>query len=288
VADAAAVHPRGWDAHVHVFDAAAPVRSGHYRPQTRTLAEIEAIGGVQGIGHFVLVQPSVFGTDNGVLLHALRQHPGRHRGVAVVDEGVADAELDALHDAGVRGVRFNRVSPVGNGHEALQALAPRLRERGWHVQWYVRPGELSGLVDLQRRTGLTFVLDHLAGIALGTADAGLHWDALAELGARGAWLKLSGWYRLGSSPPYADIVPLIARAATPFQGRLVWGSDWPHTSLPFETAPGYASLLAPVRLALGEAATQSVLNDRAAVLYGAGEQDAGLSPSTLHDSYSTP
>jgi predicted TIM-barrel fold metal-dependent hydrolase len=163
VADAAAFHPRGWDAHVHVFDAAAPVRTGHYRPETRTLAEAEAIGALHGIGHLVLVQPSVYGADNGVLLRALREHPGRHRGVAVVDESVADADLDALHDAGVRGVRFNMVSPVGNGDGALQALAPRLRERGWHVQWYVRPGQLPHLVELQRRSGLSFVLDHLPG-----------------------------------------------------------------------------------------------------------------------------
>ena len=276
MADAAAIHPPGWDAHVHVFEAAAPVRTGHYRPETRTLAEVEAVGARRGIGRLVLVQPSVYGTDNRVLLRALREHPGRHRGVAVVDESIADADLDALHDAGVRGVRFNMVSPVGNGDAALQALAPRLRERGWHVQWYVRPAQLPGLVQLQHRTGLTFVLDHLAGIALGIPDADLHWDALAELAAGGAWLKLSGWYRLGSSAPYFDMAALIARASTPFQGRLVWGSDWPHTSLPFEPAPRHASLLAPMRLALGEAATQAVLNDRAAMLYGAGEQDAGL------------
>jgi predicted TIM-barrel fold metal-dependent hydrolase len=278
VADAAAIHPPGWDAHVHVFEAAAPVRTGHYRPETRTLAEVESIGAQHGIGRLVLVQPSVYGTDNGVLLRALRQHPGRHRGVAVVDEGVAEADLDALDDAGVRGVRFNMVSPVGNGDGALQALAPRLRERGWHVQWYVRPGQLPHLVELQRRTGLTFVLDHLAGFALGAPEAGLHWDALAELAARGAWLKLSGWYRLGSSAPYADMVPLIARASAPFRDRLVWGSDWPHTSLPFEPAPRHASLIEPVRLALGEAATQAVLNDRAAMLYGARVQ-AGSSSS---------
>jgi len=248
------------------------VLAGHYRPQTRTLAEIEAISTLHGIGRLVLVQPSVYGTDNSVLLGALREHPQRHRGVAVVDEGVTDAALDTLHDAGVRGVRFNRVSPVGNGHQALQALAPRLRERGWHVQWYVRPAQLADLVDLQGRTGLTFVLDHLAGIGIGTAEADLHWDALTELAARGAWLKLSGWYRLGSTAPYADMVPLIARASAPFEDRLVWGSDWPHTSLPFESAPRHASLLEPVRLALGETATHAVLNERAAVLYGAEEQ----------------
>jgi predicted TIM-barrel fold metal-dependent hydrolase len=260
--------PRGWDAHIHVFDAAAPVRQGHYKPCTRSLAEIEAFAAHQGIRHLVLVQPSVYGTDNRVLLRALRERPGLHRGVAVVDASVSDAELDAMHAAGVRGVRFNLVSPVGNSDADLLALAPRIAERGWHAQWYVRARELPQLVALQRRTGLTFVLDHLAGIAAGAPGAAAHWKALAELAARGAWLKLSGWYRLGCSEPYAEMVPLIQRAATLFGGRLVWGSDWPHTSVPYERASRHASLLEPVRIALGEAATQAILDIHPAALYG--------------------
>lgn len=260
--------PRGWDTHIHVFDAAASVREGHYRPGTRSLAEIETIAADHGIGHVVLVQPSVYGTDNGVLLRALRERPGRHRGVAVVDASVSEAQLDAMHAAGVRGVRFNLVSPVGNGDADLPALAPRLAERGWHVQWYVSPRQLLHLVDLQRRTRMTFVLDHLGGIAAGASGAQAHWDALAELAAQGAWLKLSGWYRLGCSEPYCEIVPLIRRAAALFGKRLVWGSDWPHTSLPYEQASRHASLLEPVRLALGEAATQSILDTHPAALYG--------------------
>jgi predicted TIM-barrel fold metal-dependent hydrolase len=252
-----------------VFDRAAPAQEGHYRPETRTLAEIEAIGAEHGIGRLVLVQPSVYGTDNEVLLRALREHPGRHRGIAVVDESVSDAQLDAMHAAGVRGVRFNMVSPVGNGDAALHALAPRLRERGWHVQWYVQPGQLERLIDLQRRTRLTFVLDHLAGVAAGMPETDRGWQALAELAAQGAWLKLSGWYRLGASDPYRELVPLIARTAGLFAQRMVWGSDWPHTSLPWQPESRHASLLQPVRLALGEAAMRTVLCQHPGVLYGA-------------------
>ncbi len=259
----------GWDAHVHVFDAAAPARAGHYQPQTHTLAEIEAHSASHGIGHLVLVQPSVYGTDHSVMLRALRQTPGRHRGVAVVDASVSDAALDELHEAGVRGVRFNTISPVGNGEEALHALAPRLRERGWHVQWYIAPRQLPHLVALQRQTGLTFVLDHLAGLAADQTEAARHWQALAELAHTGAWLKLSGWYRLGTSSPYAAMVPLIRQASAPFGDRLVWGSDWPHTSLPAQAASRHDSLLAPAQEALGEAALKAVLQTHAPRLYDA-------------------
>ncbi len=186
--------PSGWDCHVHVFDAAAPVLAGHYRPATRTLAEIEARAAAEGVTRLVLVQPSVYGCDNALLLRALQISAGRHRGVAVVDAGVPEAELDVLHAAGVRGIRFNQVSPVGSSQspaEVLHRLAPRLRERGWHVQWYVRRSDLPALLPLQRETGLVFVLDHLAGIEAGTAADDPAWPALAALADGGAWVKLS-------------------------------------------------------------------------------------------------
>ena len=258
----------GWDAHVHVFDAEAPAREGHYRPMTRPLAEIEAIAAAHGMGRLVLVQPSVYGTDHRVMLQALRQQPGRHRGVAVLDASVSDSELDALHEAGVRGVRFNLVSPVGNGAADLPLLAPRLAPRGWHVQWYVHASQLPELVALQRRTRLTFVLDHLAGLRADEAPAPAQWQALEELAGGGAWLKLSGWYRLGCAEPYEQVVPLIVRAAASFGNRLVWGSDWPHTSLPHQATPRHAALLEPVRLALGEASLRAILEEIPAALYG--------------------
>ena len=156
-----------WDCHVHVFDDAAPVAPGHYVPQHRPLAAIEALAQSEGFGHLVLVQPSVYGTDNTVLLNALKARPGRHRGVVVIDASVSDAELAAMHALGVRGVRFNLVSPVGSslaeGTGAIfKQLAPRLRAMGWHVQWYPRPGDLPMIAALHaqprggrgaRRTG---------------------------------------------------------------------------------------------------------------------------------------
>jgi predicted TIM-barrel fold metal-dependent hydrolase len=262
--------PAGWDSHVHVFDAAAPVQPGHYAPVHRPLAAIEALAAAHGVGHLVLVQPSVYGTDNTVLLRALHEGAGRHRGVAVVDADLSEAALDALHAAGVRGIRFNLVSPVGHPGdpaEALQALAPRLRARGWHVQWYAHAPQLATLAALQARSGLPFVLDHLAGLhaALDADDPA--WQAAAALAAGGAWIKLSGWYRLRAETPYAALQPAIARAAALFGARTLWGSDWPHTSFAPDALPPYDSLLAPVRRVLGDAATVRLLRDHAPALY---------------------
>lgn len=260
----------GWDCHVHVFSASAAALAGHYRPATRGLAEIETHAAPAGVGHLVLVQPSVYGCDNAVMLQALQAAPGRHRGIAVVAPEVDDAELDLLHAAGVRGIRFNRVSPVGRSAdpaEALLSLTPRLRERGWHVQWYVDRAELAQLARLQAQTGLIFVLDHLAGLMADTPDTDPAWHALEALARGGAWIKLSGWYRLNARPPYALMQPLIARVAMLFKTRMIWGSDWPHTSLdPTDPLP-YDATWAPVLQALGSERAEAVRSDYAQTLY---------------------
>jgi len=254
-----------WDCHVHVFDASAPTRPGHYAPVEAPLDAIERLTADHGIGRLVLVQPSVYGTDNSVMERALRSRAGRHRGIAVVAPNVDDASLDRLHEAGVRGVRINLVSPVGNDAADLPRLAPRLRERGWHVQWYASRSHLKQIADLQARTRLTFVLDHLAGWRVDEAASDESRSALLRLANGGAWVKLSGWYRLGAAAPYDALVPMVREVAEKFGNRMVWGSDWPHTGLAPQTVPAFASLLQPVREALGEMRLRECL--RASTLY---------------------
>ncbi len=262
--------PPGWDCHVHVFDGSAPPRPGHYLPVHRPLAQIEEVAARHGVGHLVLVQPSIYGTDNTVLLRALEEGQGRHRGVAVLDGAVDDAHLDRLHAAGVRGVRFNLVSPAGHAGDVaaeLRALAPKLRRLGWHAQWYVQADTLPQLVGWQAGSGLPFVLDHLAGLHAGLADGHPAWAAVQALAGAGAWVKLSGWYRLGAAAPYLALLPVIRRLAGLFGPRMVWGSDWPHTSFQADRLPPYASTLSPVREALGDAALHAVLRQHARSLY---------------------
>ena len=243
--------------------------AGHYRPLSRPLHQIEAEAGRLGVRHLVLVQPSVYGTDNGLLLRALNVEPGRHRGVVVIADDTTDAALDAMHAAGVRGARLNRVSPVGESVDVaarFHQLAPRLQARGWHLQWYARPDQLAQLAALHTGPGPTCVLDHLAGLHAGVGDGHPAWDALASLAARGAWVKLSGWYRLGAAEPYEELLPIIRRVAALFGERLVWGSDWPHTSFAPDRQPRYASTWQPVVAALG-AARAAALRDRMPALY---------------------
>lgn len=248
----------GWDCHVHVFDGAAPVMPGHYQPQHRPLADIETLAQAHGASHLVLVQPSVYGTDNTVLLDALRASGGRHRGVVVVDASVSDAALEDMHRLGVRGIRFNLVSPVGSsGSEdaarCFAQLAPRLRALGWHVQWYARPqdlGFIAGLHSSPAAAGIPAVLDHLAGLHAELPADDVAWQALRELAQTGAWVKLSGWYRLKAGSPYSGLNRNILQVAGLFPQRMVWGSDWPHTSFAADALPGYRSLQQPLLDAL--------------------------------------
>lgn len=264
--------PAGWDCHVHVFDAAQPVREGHYRPSTHALSAIEARAAAQGVGHLVLVQPSVYGSDASLLLHALAASPGRHRGVTVLDADVDDATLDEQHAAGVRGGRLNLVSPVGHdGDPSRDALAfgARLRDRGWHLQWYVKPAHLAMLAALQPRVGVPFVIDHLAGLTPAHADDAAAWGHLAALADAGAWFKLSGWYRLGAAAPFDALHEVIKRAAALFGERLVWGSDWPHSSLGEPVTLPYEVTWAPVVAALGDARAQAIRQRAPRRLYDA-------------------
>ena len=251
----------GWDCHVHVFDASAPASAGHYLPVDRPLAQIERVAQDHGVRHLVLVQPSVYGTDNSLMLNALAREPGRHRGVAVVADEMADDELAAMHAAGVRGVRLNLVSPVGEGVDPAQrfvTLAPRLQRLGWHLQWYTNAAQLPRVAELHRSSHVTCVLDHLAGFGALVADDHPAWHAAADLAARGAWLKLSGWYRLDAQAPYTSLAPRIRRLADLFGDRMVWGSDWPHTTFPPDAMPPYAETWQPVVDALGRLAAEAL------------------------------
>lgn len=248
--------PDGWDCHVHVFDGHRPAGQAHYEPQLWPLEGIEATAAAAGCGHLVLVQPSVYGHDNSLLLRALTASGSRHRGVVVLADTADEAQLNAMHAAGVRGARLNLVSPVGESPTALRSrvatLVPGLRARQWHLQWYVHPQQLREVADCHEEHGTVAVLDHLAGLTPSLPSRHPAWSALQRLSGQGAWIKLSGWYRLGCTAPYAEVVPLIRRVFDLFEGRCVWGSDWPHTSFPAQAIPTYASNWNPVVQALGK------------------------------------
>jgi predicted TIM-barrel fold metal-dependent hydrolase len=228
------------DAHVHVFDPSR-FRYAQARSYTPGPASLEALcerHAELGIHRTVLVQPSVYGVDNACLLDALnRLGTERARGIAVLDvERTGEADIDALHRAGIRGVRLNLKTggseDMRTPAQALDRLAQRVRRPDWCVQLHGGPALLELLADRIDRFESQVVLDHFAG--LGAAHAQSHPGAfdtlMGLLGTGRVWVKLSAPYRVSSdAPAHDDLVPLMSALLQAAPERLVWGSDWPHT-----------------------------------------------------------
>lgn len=126
------------DAHCHVFGPGdvfpyAPERK--YTPCDAPKEMLFALRDHLGFDKNVIVQATCHGTDNRALVDALRASDGRARGIATVSRDVSDAELQAMHEAGVRGTRFNFVKRLADftPREVLAEIAGRIAPLGWHV-----------------------------------------------------------------------------------------------------------------------------------------------------------
>ena len=261
------------DTHIHVFGEAErfpldPRRN--YTPVAATLDHYRAVMAACNIARAVLVQPSVYGTDNRCLLEGLREGGAAFRGVAVVGPGTADAELEAMHALGVRGLRLNVVNPAVLGIGDALALAARTERLGWHLQVHVDLRDASGfdlLESIAARCPVPLVVDHM-----GRADPGLPAPPvlLSLLAAGRTWVKLSAAYRLSrrGAPGYEDVLPLARSLAAANPERLLWASDWPHSEL-FDKVPQDGELADLVSDWLPDAALRHrVCVENPARLYG--------------------
>jgi predicted TIM-barrel fold metal-dependent hydrolase len=258
----------GIDCHAHVFSAdALSVAGARYRPAYAATATAWMRGwAASGITHGVLVQPSFFGTDNGEMVAALRNHPGKLRGVAVVSPAVSDADLDALDEDRVRAIRLNLAGIADYAVFTQQpwvTLFARIAARGWHVETFVDPGQAPRLAAAMTGTQAPLVFDHFANPGTDPAQVDATFDALARIARqREVWVKLSGPYRLRG----ADAATLAQRwIETLGIERLVWGSDWPWTR--HEEGRDYATLRAQLDRWIGNQRARAVLWDNPQRLY---------------------
>lgn len=266
--------PGATDCHCHVFGPYGryPLSPGRsYTPPEASVADYLAMLDTIGLSRTVIVQPSIYGTENAVTLDAAEEI-GLHRAraVVVVDEGFDAAELAAMAERGARGVRFNAVSGNGAPLEQLEQLAERIAPLGWHVQLYTHADAMPALEPVLRRLPVPVVVDHMGGVkaaAGGVEHPGFR--ALLRLLEGGAWVKLSG-YRSSAGRPYADVAPMARALLSAAPDRCVWGTDWPHPSLhdPAEVPDDGELLDALGAWAPDEAARRAVLVDNPARLYG--------------------
>jgi len=184
-----------------------------------------------GCQRAVLVQPSVYGSDNACMVAALKSGVFNFRGIAVVEPNVSDKELQTLHDAGVRGIRINLASETeGLKLADGERLAPRLKEMGWHLQFFLDLEKMPEAEAQLASLKINIVVDHFAKCQAVNGVNGAAFQALLRLVKRdNVHAKLMGAYFLSKHPPhYPDVTALARAMVAAAPDRMVFGSDWPH------------------------------------------------------------
>lgn len=235
------------DAHCHVFGPGsefpyAPERK--YTPCDASKAQLFALRDHLGVARNVVVQATCHGADNRAMVDALRHSKGRARGIATVRRSITDTELQALHDAGVRGVRFNFVKRLVDftPKDELLEIASRIANWKWHVVIYFEAVDLPELWDFFTALPTTVVVDHMGRPDVRQPVEGPQFGLFLKFMREhpNVWSKVSCPERLSvSGPPalngeaqaYRDVVPFALRVVNEFPDRVLWGTDWPHPNL---------------------------------------------------------
>ena len=275
------------DCHTHVFGDPArfPFAAGRtYTPEPASVAEMRKLHRALHTTRVVVVQPSVYGTDNRCTVDAIRQLAPNARGIAVIDEQTSDAALDEMHQAGIRGIRINLATVGQNdpeiGRRRLHAAIERVRTRGWHIQMYTLLPVIAALRADISASPVPIVFDHFGGAQAGGGAAQPGLDVLLDLVRSGrAYVKVSAPYRGSTNTPdFADMAPLATAFIAANVRRILWGTDWPHP----DTTPGRPPTeISPLRQiddgrvfnqfaqwARDAQARKAILVDNPAALYG--------------------
>ena len=226
----------GCDTHVHVIgDAHAypMVAERHYTPGPASVDQLKTHLASQGLSRAVIIQPSVYGTNNQCLLDALEAMQGQARGVAVLDASVNTSTLQALEARGVRGIRLNLESSGAHNvtalKNAMQLWAPRLADVGWHIQVYAPWAVTLGCVEVMTQLPVPVVLDHFALWPDASCNSAESLTLLHQLEHGNLYIKLSGSYRTPLQHAQAHLT-VSQRLLATRPDRMLWASDWPHTN----------------------------------------------------------
>jgi predicted TIM-barrel fold metal-dependent hydrolase len=228
------------DCHVHTFDPQhfpfSPARP--YTPEPVSVDELRSLHKALHLSRVIVVQTTVYGTDNAGALDAMKKLGSRARGVAVIDEKTPDSALDEMDRAGIRGIRLN-LETAGQtdpeiGRQRFQTAVERIKNRKWHIQIYARLSVIEGIKDQVAASPMPVVFDHFAGTqaALGIEQPGF--NSLVNLLRTGkAYVKISAPYRSSTlAPDYPDVAPIAKALVAANPQRILWGSDWPHPGIP--------------------------------------------------------
>jgi len=241
------------DCHTHVFGDPrqfpfAPNRT--YTPESASVDEMRKLHRALHTTRVVIVQPSVYGTDNRCTLDGIKQLGRNARGIAVIDDQTSDAMLDEMDHAGIRGIRIN-LATVGQtdpdlGRRRFEATVKRIGTRKWHVQIFTQLSVIEAMQKDVAAASVPVVFDHFGGAQASSGTSQRGFDVLVDLVRSGrAFVKVSAPYRGSSAAPdFADMGPLAKALIAANVRRILWGTDWPHP----DTTPGRAPTeISPLR-----------------------------------------
>lgn len=232
------VPPGACDCHYHIFgpEDSYPPKFDTVHLMPDALPEDHAAMRARvGLERMVLVQPGGYYANNQPMLDVLAAEGDRARGVAAYDPFIADEEIPALHEAGVRGMRMSPGRDVDDeriqvvwGH--IMSLAPRFEPHGWHLQCLLSGHMRDRLVPMLADAPVPVVIDHLGLFRPERIDGHAGFQALLDLLKHDhVWIKLSGADRVTRDGDYAAAIPLMQAFIEAAPDRCVWGTDWPHT-----------------------------------------------------------
>jgi 2-pyrone-4,6-dicarboxylate lactonase len=231
--------PGATDSHCHIFGPGwrFPYSADRsYTPPDSGIDDFERLQARLGLSNAVFVQASCHGTDNAAMLDALVRGGGRYAGVAMIDESFTDVQIQELHDAGVRGTRFNFVAHLGGAPElaVFWRIVHRVAAWGWHIVLHFDAKDLTSYAPLLNAMPVPYVIDHMARVVAGDGvDQEPFRELLSLMADDRCWVKVSGAERLtsGGTPPYDDVVPYAQALIAAAPDRVLWGTDWPHPNV---------------------------------------------------------
>ena len=266
-----ALPPGACDCHFHIYEDRYPLApTATFKPPHAPVSAYRKVQQALGLTRAVVVQGTGYGFDNSCMLEAMKELGTDSRGVAIIRPDIDDMQLQKLHDAGVRGVRYMMLAGGVLPWDTLEAMSARIAPFGWNINLQLDGRDLPQHQPMLSRLASRLVIDHTGKFLEPVAPDSEAFRALLDLLEAGrTWVKLSAPYETSrEGPPRYEDVGLLARSlARQYPQRCLWATNWPHPNQnPIPSEQAMLDLL--FDWAPDARARQAILVDNPAHLYG--------------------
>ena len=264
-------HARACDCHFHIYEDHYPLApTATFKPPHAPLPAYRKVQRALGLERAVFVQGTGYGFDNSCMLKAMKELGADARGVAIIRPDIGDAQLQELHEAGVRGVRYMMLGGGVLPWDTLEAMSARIAPLGWNINLQLDGRDLPQRWPVLARLASRLVIDHTGKFlepVSPESEAFRTLEGLVESGR--CWVKLSAPYETSREGPprYEDVGRLARTLARKYPQRCLWATNWPHVNQ--SLIPSDQAMLDLLFDWAPDAATrQAILVNNPAELYG--------------------